>query len=93
MVDGNKRLSCTECARLCCRCRTLAETEVEFSPEVSVMSAGNMTMKRMPYKPGYKASVYYSGHTRKYILPYTRCLSTSFPTKWGLIRLSIALFF
>jgi hypothetical protein len=93
MVDRNKQLSCTERARLCCRCRNLAETEVEFSPEVFFISAGNMTMNGMPYKPGYKVSVYCSGHTRKYILPYTRCLSTSFPSKWGLIRLSIALLF
>jgi len=52
----------------------MAEMEVEFSPEVSVMSAGNMTMNDMPYKPEYKATVYCSGHTRKYVLLYTRRL-------------------
>jgi hypothetical protein len=60
------------------------------------MSAGDMTIKGTPYKPEYKASV---TEVATYSMCYlnTMCLKhvkdTSFPSKWGLIRPAIALFF
>jgi hypothetical protein len=35
----------------------LPEREVKLLPEVYVMSAGNTTLKGIPYKPEYKARV------------------------------------
>lgn len=52
----------------------VAGVEICRKPKVSVMSAGNMTMNGVPYKPEYNASVDWSGPTRKYVLPYKRYL-------------------